>query len=230
VGENPWRIGDGVDVLRSPSALRRRFDQWWGVRVGQGRSHEERVRKLAEIGKYLERSDAVEGALDQLSQKLFGQLVEMIESQLTVALLEVLEQPIALKVEREFKRGSVSIAFHVERGGEREDIMRGQGGSVANVLSVGLRLLALTTLDSRQHRRFLVLDEQDCWLKPDLVPRLVRIVYTAGRALGFQVLLISHHDSSAFDAYAEKMYRLVPTADGVSVREVNRRAEVEDGE
>lgn len=228
MADNGWRIGEGADVLRSPSALRRRFDQWWGVRVGQGRSHEERVAKLDEIRKYLGRSDAVEAALDQLSQKLFGQLVEMIESKLTVALQEVLEQPITLKVEREFKRGSASIAFHVERGGAREDIMRGQGGSVANVLSVGLRLLALTTLDSKQHRRFLVLDEQDCWLRPDLVPRLVRIVHAAGRALGFQVLLISHHDVAAFEAYAEKLYRFVPTADGVSVREVNKRPETED--
>jgi hypothetical protein len=68
--------------------------------------------------------------------------------------------------------------------GRPEDIMKGQGGSVVNVLSVGLRMFALTTLDSASHRRFLVLDEQDCWLRPDLVPRLVRIVHEAGKALG----------------------------------------------
>ena len=70
--------------------------------------------------------------------------------------------------------------------------MRGQGGSVANIVSVGLRMFAITTLDERRHRRFLVLDEQDCWLHPDLVSKLVRIVQEAGAALGFQVLMISH--------------------------------------
>ena len=89
--------------------------------------------------------------------------------------------------------------------------MRGQGGSVANILSVGLRMFALTTLDPSQHRRFLVLDEQDCWLRPDLVPRLVKIVHDAGRALGFQVLMISHHDATNFSRYADRIYRLTPT-------------------
>jgi predicted ATPase len=97
--------------------------------------------------------------------------------------------------------------------------MKGQGGSVANVLSVGLRMFALTTLDPAVHRRFLVLDEQDCWLRPDLVPRLVKIVHEAGRALGFQVLMISHHDISAFEQYADKIYQFIPTVNGVEVRE-----------
>src|SRR5207249_4930964 len=104
---------------------------------------------------------------------------------------------------------------HIERNGQPEDIMKGQGGSVANILSVGLRMFGLTTLDPADHRRFLVLDEQDCWLRPDLVPRLVKIVYDASKALGFQVLMISHHDFSAFQQYADKIYQFVPTVEEV---------------
>jgi predicted ATPase len=81
-----------------------------------------------------------------------------------------------------------------------------------------LRLFALTTLDSRQHRRFLVLDEQDCWLRPDLVPRLARIVHDAGKALGFQVIMISHHDMVAFTQHADAIYRFTPTPTGVLVQ------------
>ena len=159
----------------------------------------------------------VSRALDQLSDQLFGNVIKLLEEKLTIALQEVLEQPIALKVECRYLRGSAAIEFHIERDGSREDIMKGQGGSVANILSVGLRMFALTTLDAKQHRRFLVLDEQDCWLSPDLVPRLVKIVHDAGSALDFQVLMISHHDLTAFERYADRIYRFVPGPSGIEV-------------
>jgi ABC-type glutathione transport system ATPase component len=159
----------------------------------------------------------VDEALEKLSQEMFGKLTAVIEEHLTRALQEVLEQNIALKVTREFKRGTATMSFHVERDGRPEDIMKGQGGSVVNVLSVGLRILALSTLERAKHRRFLVLDEQDCWLRPDLVPRLAKIVSDAGKSLGFQVLMISHHDPAVFQRYADRVYSFAPAKDG-SVR------------
>lgn len=87
------------------------------------------------------------------------------------------------------------------------------------------------TLDESKHRRFLVLDEQDCWLRPDLVPKLVKIVHDAGKALGFQVLMISHHDISAFEQYADKIYEVVPVVDGtVEMREMTESPIEEDHE
>jgi ABC-type glutathione transport system ATPase component len=38
----------------------------------------------------------------------------------------------------------------------------------------------------------------------------VKIVQEAGRALGFQVLMISHHDFAVFERYADKVYRFEP--------------------
>src|SRR3954464_9678510 len=166
-----------IDPLPSPSILRRRFDFLCGQRASEIRSREDLTSRIEAIKNYLNIADAVEEALEKLGDQLFGELVRIIESNLTIALREVLEQPLSLKVERQFKRGVATMAFHVERNGQPEDILRGQGGSVANVLSVGLRLFALPPLDESQHRRFLVLDEQDCWLAPDLVPRLVKIVH-----------------------------------------------------
>ncbi len=180
---------------------------------------DERAGKLDKVTAYLGMSDAVDDALDKLSEQLFGRIVQILEEKLTLALQGVLEQPIVLKVNREYKRGVATIGFHIERNGQPEDIMKGQGGSVVNILSVGLRMFALTTLDPAAHRRFLVLDEQDCWLRPDLVPRLVKIVHEAGRALGFQVLMISHHDISAFEQFADKIYQFIPTVDGLHVTE-----------
>ena len=154
--------------------------------------------------------DSVSEALQQLNSQLFRQLLDVLEEKLTLALQEVLEQPIEFRAEADFKRGSAAVEFWVENNGNREDVVRGQGGSVLNVLSVGLRMFAITGLDESEHRRFLVLDEQDCWLRPDLVPSLVKIVHQAGDALGFQVLMISHHDAQTFQEYADRVYEVVP--------------------
>ncbi|MCI0377463.1 MAG: hypothetical protein L0215_07645 [Gemmataceae bacterium] len=156
----------------------------------------------------------VEEALKRLSDRLFADLLDILEEKLSVALREVLEQPIRLCTLRDFKRGAACIDFYVERDGQHEHIMRGQGGSVVNILSVGLRMFALANLPPEQHRRFLLLDEQDCWLQPELVPRLVKLIHDASKALGFQTLLISHHDVSAFERYADRIYAFSPNSDG----------------
>jgi hypothetical protein len=124
-----------------------------------------------------------------------------------------------LRAEVTSSRDQPCVNFIIEREGKREEILRGQGGSVANILSVGLRMFALATLDPQKHRPFLVLDEQDCWLRPDLVPKLVKMIRDASSALGFQVLMISHHELGVFEKYAERIYRLIPRGEkGVEVQ------------
>src|SRR6266550_3839648 len=120
-----------------PEVLRRRYDQLNGQRI-RLRSDQQRVTALiAQLSEYLAVAPQVEAALEVLSNALFGRLADIIERQLTLALQEVLQQPITLKVERDFKRGAATMRFHILRDGQEEDIMRGQGGSVANILSVG---------------------------------------------------------------------------------------------
>ena len=46
------------------------------------------------------------------------------------------------------------------------------------------------------------------------------MVHEAGQALGFQVLMISHHDVSIFERYADRIYEFVP--DGKGAVEVRR--------
>ncbi|MFO0814783.1 MAG: AAA family ATPase [Gemmatales bacterium] len=172
-----------------------------------------------QLQKMLDLASEVEGALKTLSGQLFADLLHQLEKSLSLALQDVLEQPLQLIALPDFKRGSMNIDFVIERDGEREHIMHGQGGSVANVLSVGLRMFALAQRQE-SHRQLLVLDEPDCWLQPELVPRLVKIIKLAGERLGIQVILVSHHQSDYFAEAAERMYRLVPAANGVKVETV----------
>lgn len=173
--------------------------------------------RLAETRQFLALAPQIEEALRILGERLFEEIVRVLEDNLSKALMEVLEQPIRLRAVASYKRSNASVEFHIERNGQKEDILRGQGGSVANILSVGLRMFALATLDPAEHRHFLVLDEQDCWLRPDLVPKLVKIVHDAARQLGFQVILISHHNAELFRQHVDRIYRFEPQRDG-SVR------------
>lgn len=212
---------DLPDAVRAPTDARRRTDRLLGKRDDRVNDSRRLADRFDQLNGYLALAGEVTLALEQLSEQLFQQLLGLVQQKLTVALQEILEQPIQFRAEADFKRGAATVEFWIERDGKREDVLDGQGGSVANILSVGLRIFALTTLGEDQHRRFLVLDEQDCWLRPDLVPRLVKIVYEAGRALGFQVLMISHHDVALFERFADRIYQFVPCADGsVEVSEV----------
>src|SRR5262245_45423427 len=77
---------------------------------------------------YLSLSERVTDAIESLSQKLFRELLDLIEDKLTLALQEVLEQPIKLKAEVQWRRNAATVDFWIERDGNREDILKGQGG------------------------------------------------------------------------------------------------------
>lgn len=201
--------------------LRRRVDRLAGMRK-EKQTRQAKVRKQLEtLEARLELAQPVTEALRSLSEKLFEQELRIVEEKLTIALQDVLEQPVCFRAIPDFRNGSAVVDFSIERDGSAEDVQRGQGGSVHNILSVGLRMFALATLGKADHRGFLVLDEQDCWLRPELVTRLVKIVKDAGQELGFQVLMISHHSLRHFDRYADRILQLEP--DGSSVRVVEKK-------
>ena len=213
---------DNVGVIAvSPHQAIIRFERLQGKRLELQRLQKKQLQELNEIQNFLSIADQVTEALETLSHDLFEKELRTIETTITKALQEVLDQPIEFKAKAEFRRDAAHVDFSIERNGNSEDIMKGQGCSVANVVSVGLRMFAVTGLDPKRHRRFLVLDEQDCWLHPDLVPRLVKIVHEAGTALGFQVLMISHHDVGNFLRYADRVYRLsTDNGEGVKIAEI----------
>jgi len=190
--------------------LQRRAHKLEGKRDELATQHATLIEQQNEVDAFLDIADQVTAALEKLSDDIFREQLNRIESVMTKALQEVLEQPLEFKTQCSFKRDAASVEFSIVKNGNEEDILKGQGGSVANVVSVGLRMMAIATLDERRHRKFLVLDEQDCWLRPDLVPKLTRIVQEAGTALGFQVLMISHHDVNHFIRHADRVYRLSP--------------------
>ena len=206
------------DSLRSPSKLRERVKQLQWQKEHLEKSQALYDASLKKIEDYLGIADKVTAALETLSSELFAKLVGNLEKVMTNALQDILEHPIKFRAIPRTIRNATALEFAIERDGNEEDVKRGQGGSVHNILSVGLRLFALATLVD-EHRTFLVLDEQDCWLRPKLVPRLVKIVHETGEQLGFQVLMISHHDTAFFRSHADKIYSLEPKNGTIKVSE-----------
>ena len=188
--------------------------------------------QLADINGYLELAPGVTQVLQDLSSEIFAQDIQVVTKLMTQALQDILKQPIEFKAEAECKNGIANLTFWIERDGNKEDIERGQGGSVSNILSTGLRILALDSLEGKspeRHRKFLVLDEQDCWLKPDLVPAFVRMIHETCKEFGFQVLYISHHEPESFLQFLDKVYTFEPRSDGsVEVKETSIEATYKD--
>src|ERR1043165_9055637 len=92
-----------IETLPSAGPMRRRLEQFCGQRRALLHERRDKLLRLKAIEDYLQIADSVEKALDKLTEQLFGDFVRCLEDMLTIALKEVLEQPISLKVERDFK-------------------------------------------------------------------------------------------------------------------------------
>jgi hypothetical protein len=206
---------DAEGLERELRDLERRADRLDGLAESLVRDHARVRSRLAHVGDFLTLAPKASARLDDLSRELFGETIEDIEANLTHAIREILDQDRRVRGVKEVKGGKLSVFFEVIQDGEAEDILTGQGGSVCNIVSTGLRLIALSQLDPARHRPFLVLDEQDCWLRPSLVPRFVKLIKKIASRLKLQILIISHHPVDQFALHTQKVYALRPGRDGV---------------
>lgn len=205
---------------RSPEGARVGVENLKGTRTSVQNELERTKTKLAEVESKLVLVPKVEKALESLSNQMFDELLGSIGEKLSYALRDVMAQDIQLKPEVDKRNFIAQVSFSILRDGKPEHLLRGQGGSVVNVLSVGMRMFALAALDPSIHRRTLFLDEPDAWLSPDLVPRLMRVIALAAKELGFQVVVISHHDLALLREGAQKVIEFVPQEDGTIVQKI----------
>jgi DNA repair exonuclease SbcCD ATPase subunit len=205
-------------------ALERRIDRFSAQAEGLHAEHGRIRGSLATVQDFLVLAPKARDVLEELSRALFGKILDEVEANLTHAIREILGQDRVVTTQREVKNNRLQIHFQIQNQGnedEIEDIMTGQGGSVCNILSVGLRLIALSQLPEQNHRPFLVLDEQDCWLKPALIPKFMHLINEIADRLNLQLLVISHHPLDLFAGAADRIYELKPDREhGAVVRKV----------
>lgn len=98
------------------------------------------------------------------------------------------------------KVNSLAIDIYIQNKGSenKEDIVKSNGGGIANIVAVGLKVLSLFNLNlSNGYRKFLVLDEADCWLKePDGAKNeaFYKQLYEISKHCNMQIFIISHWD------------------------------------
>jgi len=153
--------------------------------------------RLAQAQSFLSLAPKAQEVLEEAQRRIQQEIVGGLSDLLTFMLQGVMGDPerrVVCETEVD-ARGQSQVRFFVQRAsGEREDILAGNGGSIANVVCTGLRLVAVSR--AKRARPFLVLDEPDCWLSPDRVGPFVSLLQKAVDAVpsGMQVIMITHHD------------------------------------
>jgi len=162
----------------------------------------------------LDKKSDVEAFIEEMQAEAHAKRVGDFERLLSALVMEVLpgEKPIGLELEIERGQPSLDIVSKVAAD-LTEDIFEDQGGALTNIVVLGLRMIAVVRSGMR---RFIVLDEPDCWIKDERVPAFYSVVKDAARKIGMQCFAISHHNTTKF-------------AEGISVARVFGHPENADG-
>lgn len=110
--------------FESPARLKERAKQlvWHQEQLKKQRASAEST--LKQIEEYLAIADDVTLALETLSAKLFNELVGTLEEKITLALQDILGQPIKFRAIPKTLRKATVLEFSIERDGNEEDARR----------------------------------------------------------------------------------------------------------
>lgn len=140
----------------------------------------------------------VDSLLEALQIRAHERSLGIFEKLLTAIVKDVIPTAGDVKLELSTERGLPALHFNFINDGVLEDIYESSGGAVTNVVILGLRIAALSR---SKNRRLLVLDEPDCWVKPDRITKFVKVVSDVAQQAKVQTFFVSHHDLSFFEDY-----------------------------
>lgn len=188
---------DAVRISTSAGALQARLDVL----------REEEARTLREKQKHevtLEKVPVALELLQALYEQSSGELIRSCEDAMSDAVQAVVDSKSRIGIDAEVSnnqiRANIGTAQYLKDGTRiLRDIMSNEGGGLTNVVSTSLR--AISIVRSGQ-RRFMILDEPNCWLNPSQIPAFSRIIEGIARRAGFQIIMLTHHGVDNFDADA----------------------------
>ncbi len=178
---------------------------------------------------YLDTKDEVLSILTDVQEETQAKTKDLFENLLSALIKEVMgdrDENAKVVLSSTTKSNKVSLAIEIENStGERRDVYLDKGGSVKNITAMGLRFIALSRT---QNRRFIILDEADCWLNEKYIPGFANILKDLSVKIGMQVVYISHHNPEYFFGKA-KIVNLTSHNGIVCSEEVEQPAEYTDG-
>lgn len=177
-------------------ALRLKYAELNGIGQSLRQRQQELTEQVALAKTRVALAPDVTDLLDKLQQKAHHRSVGLFEDMLTAIVQDVFPEKGAVKLALSSERNAPALDLFLQNGEFEEDILEGSGGAINNVVVAGLRYGARART---KNRALMVLDESDCWIKPDLVPAYIKVVTDIAAQTGTQTLMISHHDDAYFE-------------------------------
>lgn len=147
--------------------------------------------------------EAINAILECAQQAEHESTIGVYEKLLTALIEDTLDNNRKIKMNLAIERGMPALEIYSEKEeGKLEDIYSSNGGSINNIVSVGLRAISLIR---SKKRRLLILDESDCWLKGDYIPKFGSVIQQLSERLGIQIVMISHHNEENFSDIRNKL-------------------------
>ena len=165
------------------------------------------TKNIIESKNRLEVKDEVKNALNVLQNETQKKTMDTYSDLLTYMVHDVLPKNEDEKIDFQLtsKRGKPNLDIFVKVGeDEFEDVYYGRGGSLVNIISTGLRFVVLSRT---RNRRFMLLDEADCWLNNESVPRFSKTISDLSRKIGIQTLSISHKNPDFYNGRVIELTR-----------------------
>lgn len=168
---------------------------------------------FSELKAITELNPEVTDALKQIQMKQHEDTVGSYEKLLTSLLMEVLPgyREIVLDLTTLRQSPALDVLIKKDPNNPPEDVLRGTGGSVTNIIVAGFRIISVIRSGNR---RFLLLDEADCWLKEDYFPSFSKMLKEVSENLGVQILLISHDKNSYFTGVIDHQVEIYKDQNG----------------
>lgn len=184
-------------------ARRREYDRLSAMRDHYVKEKSSCIIKMGEAQCYLDSKDEVIDILNELHQRTQVRTKEIYEQLLTTLVQEMKpgdpeNDRVVLETEIKRNRTSLEIGMRNDKGCVR-NIYLDKGGSVENIVAMGLRFIAVSRTSNR---RLIVMDEADSALRSEYIPIFAAIMDQLARQIGMQVIYISHHPVSSFEGKA----------------------------
>lgn len=192
-------VADAQECLRIANILK-------GQNENIQTEKDEIVARVQEASKFIASQPAMLNFLKHLQTSLHQKNIGVFNQLLTYFVQDVLKKDKEISLDLYTYRNLPALKILAKNQGFPENIFKGNGGSVANIVSAGLRLIALSRLN---HRKFIIMDEPDCWLEIAHVPLFAKTIGEIATKLKIQTILISHHPWEYFKDYA-RVIKLEP--------------------
>lgn len=159
-----------------------------------------RIQKaLAEHNLTLSRKDEMLETLQAMQLAAQAKNKGVYEELLTSLIQEVIPgKDDQIVLTSSMKNNRATLDIDVMSNGNLESVYDDKGGSISNIVAMGLRFIVLAR---HPNRRVLMLDEADCHLRTEYIPAFAAVMNQLAIKLGIQVIYISHHPVNHFIGY-----------------------------